>query len=88
MNQAFRTKAQKFAQQLVSEVFAGREESHLTEHAVEPPTLSEELKPSPAAEVKQEIQENGLDLSQPQAYRDESRVSEFGKCRSRKLFKI
>lgn len=82
MTQTFRHKAQKFAEQLVTEVFAAREGSVPAEPAGEPPSIPEELKkqsvspdstaaPLPAADDETDGQE-------PQAYRDESRVSEFG----------
>ncbi|XP_066957162.1 uncharacterized protein [Macrobrachium rosenbergii] len=86
MTQTFRHKAQKFAEQLVTEVFAAREGSVPAEPAGEPPSLPEELKrcsvspdstaAPPAATVAEELK--SPTLQEPQAYRDESRVSEFG----------
>lgn len=88
MTQTFRHKAQKFAEQLVTEVFAAREGSVPAEPAGEPPSLPEELKarssvspdstamPPPATLAQEAMSPT---TQEPQAYRDESRVSEFGK---------
>ncbi|MPC14700.1 Myopalladin [Portunus trituberculatus] len=81
MTQTFRHKAQKFAEQLVTEVFAAREGSVPAEPAGEPPSLPEELKTqAPTTEAPQQptTTEDLSSLQEPQAYRDESRVSEFG----------
>lgn len=81
MTQTFRHKAQKFAEQLVTEVFAAREGSVPAEPAGEPPSLPEELKTQPPlseAPPKPATAEDLSSLQEPQAYRDESRVSEFG----------
>ncbi|XP_063883939.1 titin-like isoform X4 [Scylla paramamosain] len=81
MTQTFRHKAQKFAEQLVTEVFAAREGSVPAEPAGEPPSLPEELKtqpPTSEAPPKLTTTEDLSSLQEPQAYRDESRVSEFG----------
>lgn len=83
MTQTFRHKAQKFAEQLVTEVFAAREGSVPAEPAGEPPSLPEELKaqpPTSEAPPKLATAEDLSSLQEPQAYRDESRVSEFGEC--------
>lgn len=65
MTQTFRNKAQQFAEQLVGEVFASKEGStESIEPAGDPPVAP------PSVE--------GASPSDPQAYRDESRVSEFG----------
>lgn len=84
MTQTFRHKAQKFAEQLVTEVFAAREGSVPAEPAGEPPPLPEELKTQaatpdsgPKAPTEEEVT---AAIQEPQAYRDESRVSEFGEC--------
>ncbi|KAG0730308.1 Titin [Chionoecetes opilio] len=81
MTQTFRHKAQKFAEQLVTEVFAAREGSVPSEPAGEPPPLPEELKiPAPTTDTAPQppTTEDLSSLREPQAYRDESRVSEFG----------
>ncbi|XP_042876868.1 titin-like isoform X4 [Penaeus japonicus] len=83
MTQTFRHKAQKFAEQLVTEVFAAREGSVPAEPAGEPPSMPEELKKqsvSPVSTAAPPTAADGLatDVQEPQAYRDESRVSEFG----------
>lgn len=81
MTQTFRHKAQKFAEQLVTEVFAAREGSVPAEPAGEPPAMPEELKtqgPTPDAAPKPAAAEDLSAIQEPQAYRDESRVSEFG----------
>ncbi|XP_063589622.1 titin-like [Penaeus indicus] len=83
MTQTFRHKAQKFAEQLVTEVFAAREGSVPAEPAGEPPSMPEELKKqsvSPVSTAAPPTTADGLatDVQEPQAYRDESRVSEFG----------
>ena len=83
MTQTFRHKAQKFAEQLVTEVFAAREGSVPAEPAGEPPSLPEELKtqaPTTEAAPQPATTEDLSSLQEPQAYRDESRVSEFGEC--------
>ena len=87
MTQTFRHKAQKFAEQLVTEVFAGREGSVPAEPAGEPPSLPEELKrcsvspdstaAPPPVTTAEEL--TSPTVQEPQAYRDESRVSEFGR---------
>lgn len=87
MTQTFRHKAQKFAEQLVTEVFAAREGSVPAEPAGEPPSMPEELKQQDTTtEATTEQQQDTVaqdtlspSLQEPQAYRDESRVSEFGK---------
>lgn len=83
MTQTFRHKAQKFAEQLVTEVFAAREGSVPAEPAGEPPALPEELKAQAAtpdtAPKPPTAEEVAASIQEPQAYRDESRVSEFGK---------
>lgn len=86
MTQTFRHKAQKFAEQLVTEVFAAREGSVPAEPAGEPPSLPEELRTqsispdSTAIPLTTTADYEALSPStqEPQAYRDESRVSEFG----------
>lgn len=82
MTQTFRHKAQKFAEQLVTEVFAAREGSVPAEPAGEPPTLPEELKTQAAtpdsAPKPPTAEEVSASIQEPQVYRDESRVSEFG----------
>nr|XP_053632755.1 LOW QUALITY PROTEIN: titin-like [Cherax quadricarinatus] len=86
MTQTFRHKAQKFAEQLVTEVFAAREGSVPAEPAGEPPSLPEELRTrsvspdSTAMPPSTTAAYEALSPStqEPQAYRDESRISEFG----------
>ncbi|KAK4306760.1 hypothetical protein Pmani_021420 [Petrolisthes manimaculis] len=86
MTQTFRHKAQRFAEQLVTEVFAAREGSVPAEPAGEPPSMPDELKtqetsteavtePPQDAATRDTLSDS---LQEPQAYRDESRVSEFG----------
>lgn len=69
MTQTFRSKAQQFAEKLVEEVFATKEGSAPPEPAGEPPTL----RPG----------EEQVEPREPQAYRDESRVSEYGELLTR-----
>ena len=67
MTQTFRSKAQQFAQQLVGEVLSAR-------NGVEPSVTTGE--PPKFGQVPDHSQ---LDEgTEPQAYRDESRVSEYG----------
>ncbi|XP_042205940.1 titin-like isoform X2 [Homarus americanus] len=81
MTQTFRHKAQKFAEQLVTEVFAAREGSVPAEPAGEPPSLPEELRTHSVSPDSTAVPPTSTALSpttqEPQAYRDESRVSEF-----------
>ena len=95
MTQTFRNKAQKFAEQLVSEVFAAREGSEPIEPAGEPPALPEELRalsssaesvtamipPRNASPASISKLSKASTPNEPQAYRDESRVSEYGKLK-------
>ena len=71
MTQTFRTKAQQFAEQLVGEVLASKNGSPPVEPAGEPPKFSD---------TKAKAEAQVVSPSEPQAYRDESRVSEFGEC--------
>ena len=72
----FRHKAQRFAEQLVTEVFSSREGAAPGEPSGDPPTVPRALKESQPQEPVQE--EARTSPSEPQAYRDESRISEFG----------
>lgn len=64
MHQEFRTKAHQFAEQLVGEVFASKKDV--------PPMPTQLAQP---AEVDSQPKP---DMKDPHAYRDESRVSEYG----------
>ncbi|CAL4122342.1 unnamed protein product [Meganyctiphanes norvegica] len=87
MTQTFRHKAQKFAEQLVTEVFAGKEGPEPTQSTGEPPIVPTELR-SPVSDGDDVIEEASIPTTmaeiisgspqEPQAYRDEKRASEFG----------
>ena len=63
MSDAFRTKAQHFAQQVISDVKA---------------TIPETAPEQPVAIVQPEAIQVEATVNEPQAYHEESRLSEFG----------